>query len=461
MSRFLERVRRRRSAGILALAAGLSLAAGWTPHGAAAAGYRLQLLHLFCARGLTLCPEGGGPSSGLVMDAAGNLYGETFDGGQGRRCRGFGCGVAFELTPDKSRATGWSEAVLYRFCPEGEPCLDGAKPEGGLITDAAGKLYGTAGGNASRSQPLGPGLVFALTPNPSRTAWGESVLYRFCAQGLPCPDGANPETGLIADADGNLYGTTAAGGGAGNGVVFALRHNASRTEWTETVLYSFCARTCIDGAFPQGGLIMDASGNLYGTTYNGGAAIGPGTVFELTPNADRSQWTETVLYSFCMQSPTCADGANPFGSLIMDTAGNLYGETAFGGRAKNAGVVFALTHNADRSRWSETVLNEFACGKGGRCGEGSPIPSGLVMDSAGHLFGIDYGINGIIELTPNATRTAWTATVLQRFCPLAGMCPDGDAPVGLILDGSGNLYGTTALGGVKRNGVAFELVKQP
>ena len=172
-----------------------------------------------------------------------------------------------------------------------------------------------------------------LTPNASKTKWTETVLYSFCPPGQPhCTDGAWPQSGLIMDKSGNLYGTTTAGGiypsGSplqfGGGTVFELIPNASRTKWTEKVLHSFCSQggaNCIDGAVPPGGVIIDSSGSLYGATGKGGAyATVPGrggTVFQLIPNATKTTWTEKVLHSFCQRAP-CLDGINPTGGLIME-----------------------------------------------------------------------------------------------------------------------------------------------
>jgi uncharacterized repeat protein (TIGR03803 family) len=147
----------------------------------------------------------------------------------------------------------------------------------------------------------------------------ETVLYSFCTQGSSCTDGTDPypQAGLIMDASGKLYGTTpGVEYGYGEGTVFALTPNAARTKWTETVLYSFCAQAgCTDGAYLYAGLIMDKSGKLYGTTYKGGL-YNWGTVFELTPNAAKTKWTETVLYSFCAQGAPCTDGQAPYAGLV-------------------------------------------------------------------------------------------------------------------------------------------------
>jgi uncharacterized repeat protein (TIGR03803 family) len=232
--------------------------------------------------------------------------------------------------------------VLYSFCAQGGTnCSDGAVPSAGLIIDAAGRLYGTTDLGGAHNG----GTVFELAPYAARTKWRETVLYSFCARGgTNCIDGLQPVAGLIIDAARHLYGTTQGGGALNEGTVFELTPNAARTKWTETALYSFCTQggtNCTDGSGPAAGLIMDAAGYLYGTTYGGGAH-NQGTVFELRPNAAKTQWTETVLYSFCAQGGTnCTDGAYSSGRLIMDKAGHLYGTTP-GGGAHNEGSVFEL-----------------------------------------------------------------------------------------------------------------------
>jgi uncharacterized repeat protein (TIGR03803 family) len=207
--------------------------------------------------------------------------------------------------------------------------------------DGAGNLYGTTVYGGAKDS----GTVFELTP--SGTGWTEKVLYNFCAQSN-CADGATPLAGLIMDGAGNLYGTTKGGGAnsqsvAGCGTVFELMPNASKTAWTETVLYSFCSQSgCADGFGSDASLIMDRAGNLYGTSDFIGSSV-YGVVFELTPAG--TGWKETVLHSF-----GTADGGGPVASLIMDGAGNLYGTTLYGGSSQSpcsnsggCGVVFKVS----------------------------------------------------------------------------------------------------------------------
>ncbi len=254
--------------------------------------------------------DGWAPLAGLIRDAQGNLYGTTFAGGHISGCGGSGCGVVFKLD------TAGQETALYSF----KGGADGATPYAGLIRDAQGNLYGTAGGGHS-----GNGVVFKVSQ-----AGKETVLYSFCPEGRPCKDGAVPLAGLIWDSKGNLYGTTQVGGKSRDGVVFEL--SPARKE---TVLHSFTGGN--DGVYPEAGVIRDTQGNLYGTTWAGGAHDG-GTVFELSPTGK-----ETVLYSFT----GAADGRLPTAGVIRDAQGNLYGTTSRAGNVSDCGsgcgVVFEVS----------------------------------------------------------------------------------------------------------------------
>jgi uncharacterized repeat protein (TIGR03803 family) len=264
--------------------------------------------------------DGWGPTASLILDPAGNLYGTASNGGNLKCGGGFGCGVVFKLN------TTGNETVLHSFGP-GEK--KGEFPYAGLLRDAGGNLYGTTtlGGHANF------GTVFKLDP-----AGNETVLYTFQKEA----DGKDPWSTLIRDAAGNFYGTTTAGGkgncGTNCGVVFKLD-----TSGTETVLYAFTGKS--DGGNPSAGLVMDAAGNLYGTTFVGGnkscgdEGLGCGVVFKLDPSGN-----ETVLYTFSDGT----DGGSPVAGLIMDTAGSLYGTASRGGNLSDCqgggcGVVFKIT----------------------------------------------------------------------------------------------------------------------
>jgi uncharacterized repeat protein (TIGR03803 family) len=260
--------------------------------------------------------DGNQPKAGLIADASGRLYGTTEGGGNGAGCNGFGCGTVFKLTPAGS---GYAESILYRF----QGGDDGMYPLASLTAEGSGALFGTTnrgGGTASRCL-LGCGTVFELTPSGS--GYTERILYSF-------QDGAGgmwPVSTPIVDATGALYGTTYFGGNSQNdGIVFKLTPAAPR--YTESVLYTFTGRR--DGYWPFGGVIAGADGALYGTTYQGngsGCAYhnGCGTVFKLTPDASGSSYMQSVIHTF--HGP---DGARPATELLLNN-GVLYGATQEGG----------------------------------------------------------------------------------------------------------------------------------
>ncbi len=392
----------------------------------------------------TFGSDGEGPVGGLIADSAGNLYGTTdfCFAGTGPCDFGGNLGTVFKLAP------GGIETVLHSFL--GAPS-DGAFPQAGLSADGSGNLYGTTA----------DGTVFKLAPPiPPATSWTEIVLH-FFAGGTS--DGSEPLAGLIFDSSGNLYGTTSEGGGTGCsagigcGTVFKLAPPfPPATSWTETVLHSFAGGGS-DGAFPEARLITDLSGNLYGTTYEGGGTgcsygRGCGTVFKLAPGG-----TETVLYSFTGGS----DGAQPSAGLIADGAGNLYGTTSSGGASRQlqcsgtdgfplgCGVVFKLSPPIPpATNWTETVLYAFA----GEISDGSG-PSGLIFDGAGNLYGITASggpgnVGTVFKLAPPIPpATSWTETVLYNFSFGGGGGGGSNPSAGLIADSAGNLYGTTFVGG--------------
>jgi uncharacterized repeat protein (TIGR03803 family) len=369
--------------------------------------------------------DGMQPLASLIFDAAGNLYSTTaFGGVASASCPAgnwnAGCGTVFELMPQAGG--GWTEKVLHIFNGNGKG-IDGTEPLGGLILDSSGNLYGTTSTGGTGSCTYGCGVVFELTPT-SEGYWGEKILHTFTNNGK---DGQHPLGNLIFDAAGNLYGTTSAGGPYGGGTVF---ESASKTG-ASRILHNFGNGK--DGINPQADLIFDASGNLYGTTANGGP-YGGGTVFELTPKT--GGWGEKILHNF---NNNGKDGYGPYAGLIFDAAGNLYSTTAYGG-TYGYGTVFELTPKS--GGWAETILYSIA--------SGSPGPlTGVIFDAAGNLYGTtdDGGTtNGgiVFELTPAGGGT-WTATILHN---LMGGAMDGCyVHGGLVFDASGNLYGTTALCG--------------
>ena len=386
--------------------------------------------------------DGLGPESNLIFDAKGNLYGTTYAGGSG--CV-FGCGTVFEL---KHHADGrFSEIVLHRF-----DAGDGQNPdEAPVIFDAAGNLYGTT----HEGGTVGSGVVYELSPNSDGT-WTQTVLHNFSG-----PDGAELRGGLVFDGKGNLYGAASGGGtgtgcigGNGCGVVFKLTHTSGG--WTASVLHNF-TNDHRDGFSPQGSLVFDAKGALYGATYYGGTSSqGGGTVFKLTPSAHRL-WNETVLYSF----KSGRDGASPYSGVVFDKAGNLYGTTVGGGDQIGSGTVFKLTQNSN-GRWAESIIHRFA----GFGDQGGSYPyGGLLVDTAGSLFGTtdsggggggsncEFGCGTVYKLTPSKSGT-WKETTLAAFQD----GNNGGHPLaGLVSDGQGNLYGSAAFLGSGSAGVVFEV----
>ncbi len=366
--------------------------------------------------------DGASPAAPPTLASFGGIYGTVSLDGV------YGHGAVFQLVPDGHG--GWKETLIYNF--KGR---DGSNPVGSLIFDKKGNLYGTA----DRGGTTGCGVVFELSP----TLHGdlrETVLHNFVGN-----DGCNPVAALVFDAAGNLYGTTAVGGASGNGAVFELSP-VSNGDWSEAVLYSFTGGS--DGAFPRGGLIFDATGNLYGTTYYGGSATcinyfgnSCGTVFELSPSANGG-WTETVLYNFSATN----DPQNPAASLIFDKSGNLYGTGANGG-TNSEGAVFELTPGS--SGWSESILYSF--------GENGVNPDcSLILDSQGSLYGTTpaYRASGGTVFELSLSGGVWVEKTLHTF----GTGHDGADPHGgVVSDGAGHLYGTTDGGGMQRAGVVFEV----
>jgi uncharacterized repeat protein (TIGR03803 family) len=318
--------------------------------------------------------DGLDPHGGVTLDSAGNLYGTTVAGGFGGFCAGDGCGVVFELSPSDG---AWTETTLYSF----HGLNDGFGPGSGLVFDAAGNLFGTTPDGGTHSA----GVVFELSPTAH--GWRQRVIHAFTGN----KDGAVGSLGLLLfDAAGNLYGVTELGGTHGAGAVYKLSPTP-RGAWQTTVLYDF--KGAPDAANPYGGLIFDAAGNLYGTTYFGGTS-GMGTVFQLIPGPNGS-WQENVLYNF--QGGT--DGSLPTTTLVFNAAGSLYGTTSTGGRPScDCGTLFKLT--LSRGSWNEKIVHFFGKGR-----DGSSPNYGLKFDQAGNLYGTTPvggtgGQGTVFQLTP-------------------------------------------------------------
>ncbi|HVI10593.1 MAG TPA: choice-of-anchor tandem repeat GloVer-containing protein [Candidatus Binatia bacterium] len=378
--------------------------------------------------------DGKYPAS-LIADAAGNLYGTTFDGGSGQGASCYGCGTVFELSPGNGQ---WTETILYNF----QGNNDGANPAFPLLFDRAGNLYSATygGGDLGYCDYGGCGTVFQLTPR-GNGVWSESVLWRFNG-GAEAYN--QPSSGILATADGQLYGETINGETYGqNGSLFAL--NKASGEWKLSNISGF---TASDGQTPFTGLVADSRGNLYGTTAGGGTAD-LGAVYELSPGAGGG-WLEQMIYSFDSGGRRrCCVANSEASQLIVDSAGNLYGETRGGGNL-GGGEAYELSLGVTGT-WTEKTLYEFPGGAAGNSPTG-----GLVMDADGNLYGVTefggidsiqgQGLSGhgvVFELTP--TPTGWSEKAIYKF---AGHPNDGTHPQGgLILDSAGNLYGTTSGGG--------------
>lgn len=304
------------------------------------------IIHVFCQQ--NGCPDGGSVvGNRLVVDVNGNVYGTTADGGAANG------GTVFELSPDGGGGWTYSVVYNFcsanncrdGMAPVGNLTYAGA--QAGLLYDGRARLYGaTSAGGGHFS-----GVAFALRPRTG-APWHENVVYAFCARDIHgCRDGSAPNTGLTMDVAGNLFGVTSAGGGTGHGVAFKLAAPAMRRAgaWTETVLNSFCSLTgCADGFDARSELVADAAGNLYGTTLSGGTGAdcsdpfsGCGVLYGIAADG-----TFSVLHEFCSEDE-CADGAEPenTGGMTIDASGNVYGTAADGGLFEFSGGTFQVIHN--------------------------------------------------------------------------------------------------------------------
>ncbi|HVI09021.1 MAG TPA: choice-of-anchor tandem repeat GloVer-containing protein [Candidatus Binatia bacterium] len=424
---------------------------------AAAGGQSENVLYSFTDAG-----DGASPFGNLVADSRGNYFGTTPVGGSyAGVCQYNGCGNVFELSPNGSG--GWVETVLYDFTGG----ADGAGPEAGLTFDGAGNLYGTTtdGGNLSNTNcgliTAGCGVVFKLSPNGDGT-WTESVLYAF--QGKH--DGFLPQSTVSFDAAGNLYGAADLGG-AGYGTVFQLSPNGSGG-WTFNLIHAFT--NGVDGGRPAA-LIVDGHGNLFATTTQGGKITnicrsGCGSLIEFSPNGSGG-WTPHLLHDFT----GAKDGGVPWG-ISLDANGNLFGSALYGGNSgcsggeyPGCGVIFEFSP-VSGGGWSPHIPYSFT---GANDGGGPQAP--LAFDTAGNVYATsnvatDHSCPGscgaIVKLTPSGG--SWSETTLYTFTGAT----DGAEPVnnGVILDASGNLFGTTQFGGtdscyigglINGCGVVFEI----
>jgi uncharacterized repeat protein (TIGR03803 family) len=361
--------------------------------------------------------DGLQPWAGLTAGADGALYGVTFYGGAHNK------GEIFRLSREADGR--WTKCVPYAF----RGAADGGGPYGGLVFDSAGNLYGTTSSDGLYEG----GTAFKLSGKGCK--WRLSVLHQF-GHGS---DGNFPAATMVFDRAGNLYGTTESGGRNSYGTIFELIRT-TENKWAERTLHSFNGD---DGSYPWARVVLDADGNLYGTTSIGGK-YSFGVVFELSRNS-QGNWVEHVIHSFTGAS----DGSEPDAGLIFDAAGNLYGATVYGG-AHGKGNLFQLTPGIHGS-WKEIVLHQFTGGADGSAPWDTPI-----FDSAGNLYGTAYegGDNNGTVFELKRVAHGWELVSLYLFRGgRTGKCPV--AP--LIRDKAGNLYGTTVRGGVGKAGIVFEI----
>lgn len=372
------------------------------------------LVGLASAQTETLIASPGITYAGVIFDSVGNLYGVTQLGGSSSNCGHDGCGTVFELSPASGGA--WTQTVIYDF----QGLADGSEPYAGLVFDASGNLYGTTEvGGAG-----GGGTVFELSPG-TNGSWILTTLYSFQAPN----DALYPNSSLIFDHAGNLFGTTVGGGTYGLGTVFEL--SPSSGSWKENILRSFGGPG--DGASPHGPLVLEAQGNLYGTTQSGGSGD-VGTVFELSHHPGGG-WVETILHNF-------AAGGQPLAGLILDATHDLYG-TTFSGGAVGYGSVFRLSRVSSGGHflWRYSSLYSFTNGT-----DGANPSSPLTLDSAGNLYGTTdggfptgcnsfYGCGQFFKLSVNSAGH-WNISALYPVPQF--LYPNGS----LVLNSAGDIYGT-------------------
>jgi uncharacterized repeat protein (TIGR03803 family) len=349
--------------------------------------WSLQQLYAFCPNTARDCPDGRAPTGSLVLDTEGSLYGVTQSGGGvNKHTSTENGGTAYELTPNADRSS-WRLTRLHVFCdywctknggpPNGTLTYAGAST--GVPYDGVSPLYGTTSGGGLAAE-YGGGTAFALAPDGTGK-WSQTIVYNFCWLS-GCRDGYEPAAGVITDGSGNLYGTVQKGGG-GDGGIFELQPSAG-IQWTEALRYAFvCKNGCNKGTEPQSRLVMDAAGNLYVTTSQYGRFCQDyqcGTVFELVAATGKLK----VLHSFC-DGFDCRDGKLPDAGLTMDASGNLYGATTEGGGndlqdQNGAGVLYKID---PAGRFS--VLYRFCAKK--NCADGDGPVGEVAVDGAGRLYG--------------------------------------------------------------------------
>ena len=364
--------------------------------------------------------EGEYADTDLETDDAGNIYGTTVLGGD------WGSGTVFQLSPTP---TGWVHTLLYSFTGG----ADGGEPYKGVTIDRNGNLYGTAVTGGSGSCEGGCGVVYKLTNN--KGTWTQTVVHAFTGGS----DGSGPGARVTVDHNGNLYGMAPTGGVFGLGTIYKIRP-ISHGGWSFSVIHAFTGGS--DGATGSAGRMILRNGHLYGAVTVGGS-YGSGIVFELNPSGVGERDLR-VLYSFRGQP----DGSFPYGAILFDGSGNIYGTTYYGG-VNGIGSVYKMSPQPV-GEWAEEVLYSFQQGADGN----SPI-SNLVSDGAGNLYGTTseggLGSGTIFKLSPIGGGE-WTETVVHAF---AGPPDGGFAYNGMVVDALGNFYGATVHGGEEDDGSVY------
>jgi uncharacterized repeat protein (TIGR03803 family) len=359
------------------------------------------------------------PEGGLVEDASGNLYGTTVGGGT------YGTGTAYQLSPPVKGSTTWTKTVLYSFQPWGST---GHTPSSELTIDSSGNLYGvTWSGGDGRCHC---GVLYELIhPATSGAPWTHLVLHAFTNTNN---DGRLPNAPVVLSSN-TIYGVTQQGGLYDSGIVYRLI--PGKNGGTYSVIYSFGANN--DASGPNGPLLLDSAGSLYGVTSLGGA-FNAGAVYKLAQNG--GSWTESILFSFGGGSGS--SGITPVGNLLFDSPGNLYGVTEFGGTSQ-LGVAYELSPAS--SSWTQNILFNFSKPVGS-----SPLAGMTWNPSNGSLYGTtsagaSHTHGSVFQLTPPVFGGLWTETLLQQFTFTNGGLPSGRV---LRDPTTGYLYGTTYNGGV-------------
>jgi uncharacterized repeat protein (TIGR03803 family) len=383
-------------------------------------GQTYNIIHNFAG------PDGTAPSGGVVADATGSLYGTTAVGGSGG---GYGNGTVYKLTKING---SWSETVIHNF--QG---TDGAGTAVPPTLDASGNVFATTPQCSSGCD----GTAVELAPQQDGT-WIETVLHAFTGS----PDGSLPSYGLTLDAStGTLYGATEEGGNEGFGTMYILS-GADYSHYSRA--YSFGTPSVKSAGYPSGGtLARDTAGNLYGTANDFSSTA---VIFKLS-QTQQGGWTQTILYRFT----NTQNGSNPVGGVILDDNGNLYGATYSGGPYQgNYGVIYRLSPNGDGS-WTYAVLYAFQGGADGSFGASTPT-----LDTSGNLYGTtQYGGSGyngtVFKLTPTV-QGPWIKTTLHNFGRLDGLVPQLSK---LWVTSQGTIYGTTVSGGVFGKGIVFQITQ--